>query len=154
MGRRWALWTWAVCGALSLFACAEGSPSAPFQYIPPPEPMVQPLCGNNRVDPMEQCECPNKATTGQCPIDGMTCNDLGMGTGPLLCNAAPLCTFNFSMCPMARPAVGSGAAGTGTGGSGAAGTGTVGSGAAGTGTAGRGTAGTGTGGRGAAGTRS
>lgn len=114
MGRRWAAWVWAMCGAASLFACAEGSPSQPAEYIPPPAPMVEPLCGNGKVDPMEQCECPNKMTTGACPVDGTTCKDLGMGTGgTLLCNAAPMCTFNFTMCTGPKSA-GSGTGGTGT----------------------------------------
>jgi hypothetical protein len=114
MGRRWAIWMWAVCGAVTLAACAEGSPSAPVQHIDPPPPMVAPLCGNGRVDPpMEQCECPNKMTTTQCPIDGMSCKDVGMGTGTLLCNAAPLCTFNFTMCT-GKAAGGTGSGGTGT----------------------------------------
>mgnify|MGYP003407443669 FL=1 len=119
MGRRWAVWTWAVCGLVGLMgpmglqACAEGSPSAPVQHIDPPAPKMEPLCGNGRVDPMEQCECPNKMTTGACPVDGMTCKDVGMGTGALLCNAAPLCTFNFSMCSAPKPAAGTGSGGSG-----------------------------------------
>jgi hypothetical protein len=116
MGRRWARWMWAACGVVGLLACAEGSPSAPVQHIDPPLPTVEPLCGNGRVDPpTEQCECINKMTTGQCPVDGMTCKDLGMGTGgTLLCNAAPLCTFNFTMCTGAKAMGGTGTGGTGT----------------------------------------
>lgn len=113
MRGRLTLWVWAVCGAVGLVACAEGSPADPPNHIDPPAAKVEPLCGNGRLDPpMEQCECPNKMTTGQCPVEGMTCKDVGMGTGTLLCNAAPNCTFNFSMCSV------KGAGGTGTGGTG------------------------------------
>jgi len=76
--------------------------------------MVEPTCGNGRPDPpLEQCECPNKMTTGQCKVETMTCKDVGMGDGTLLCNAAPLCTFNYTMCT-AKTAAGSGSGGTGT----------------------------------------
>ena len=113
MGLRSRFWVWAVCGAVGLMACAQGSPADPPTHIDPPVPMMAPLCGNGKIDPMEQCECPNKATTGQCPVDGMDCASLKMGTGTLLCNAAPLCTFNFTMCSI-KGSGGSGSGGTGS----------------------------------------
>ena len=112
MRLRLTLWVWAMCGAVGLAACAEGSPAEPPNPIPAPAPMMEPLCGNGRIDPpMEQCECPNKMTTGLCPVELKTCADLGMGSGALLCNSAPLCTFNYSMC--SKPTGGTGSGGTG-----------------------------------------
>jgi hypothetical protein len=42
----------------------------------------------------------------------MNCMAVNRGSGTLLCNAKPACTFNFSMCAINTPAPGGGA-GTG-----------------------------------------
>ena len=115
MRLRLAVWVWAALGAVGLIGCAEGSPAEPVNRIEPPPPVMEPTCGNGKLDPpAEQCECPNKMTTGQCKVDGMTCADVGMGTGTLLCNAAPMCTFNFTMCTGGKSTGGTGAGGTGS----------------------------------------
>ncbi|MET0391364.1 MAG: hypothetical protein ABW321_35650 [Polyangiales bacterium] len=50
-------------------------------------------------------------TKTQCVVDGMMCNNVGAGTGTLLCNATT-CTFNFGMCS-SMPSGGGGSGGTG-----------------------------------------
>lgn len=110
---------WMMLASLGVMvgACAEGSPAAPVTVIEPPPPEMEPPCGNAKPDPGEQCDCPKTVTT-QCRVQGMDCTAVGRGPGVLLCNAAPLCTFDFSMCQDSTPATGGTGAVTGTGGTG------------------------------------
>jgi hypothetical protein len=87
--------------------CAEGSPADPVTKIDPPPPPVVVLCGNGKLDASEECDCPNVMTKGQCKVDNMSCAMLRPGsTGTLLCNAAPMCTFNLTMCSGGAPGTG------------------------------------------------
>lgn len=95
---------WATCvgwfALVGMSACAQGSPSKPVAEIEMAPTMVEPPCGNGKYDVgMEQCDCPNKATTGQCiPID-LTCAMVKPGSqGMLFCNAKPNCTLDISKC--------------------------------------------------------
>jgi hypothetical protein len=102
-------------------ACAEGAPAEPVESIDAPLPMVEPTCGNGKMDPGELCECP-KTATQSCALQGMTCDLMMNGTtGLLLCDAKS-CLFNTSMCkgPDGQPIGGAGAARppTGAGGQG------------------------------------
>jgi hypothetical protein len=97
----------------TVLSCAQGSPADPVTKIDAPVIVEPPLCGNTKLDPGEECECPNKETKGQCKVDNMTCAMLRPGSlGTLLCNAAPMCTFNFSLCTGGAPGA-TGAGGTG-----------------------------------------
>jgi len=102
----------AIVGGL---ACAEGVRSEPETVIEPPPPVVEPPCGNGKPDPGEECECPNKMTTGSCALTNtnVTCASIGMGFtgGTLLCNAAPRCTFNTMLCTGGPPSGGTGGSG-------------------------------------------
>ena len=111
--------TLACASALSLLgACAEGSPSEPPTYIEPPVPPMEDPCGNGVFDPgVEECDCPASVST-VCPVMDMDCTAVGRGPGVLLCNAAPQCTFNYTMCQDSTPATGGTGAVTGTGGTG------------------------------------
>jgi hypothetical protein len=102
---------------LSVLACAEGSPSQPTMQIEPPLEMAPPTCGNGKVDvaAMEQCDCGSMVST-QCQVMEMDCMAVNRGPGVLLCNAAPACTFNFSMCAISTPASNGGSGATMPGG--------------------------------------
>jgi hypothetical protein len=116
---------WVTCVglfALGIGACAQGSPSKPVSDVEATVTMVAPVCGNGKFDKgLEQCDCPNKATTGQCVPIELTCEMVKPGsTGMLACNAMPNCTLDMSKCigGMALPGAGFPAAATGGGGTG------------------------------------
>jgi hypothetical protein len=110
---------WTTLACLSVLGCAEGSPSQPVTVIDPPAVMEAPKCGNGTVDVAvgEQCDCGNMVT-GQCRVMDKTCEMVGRGGGMLLCNAAPKCTFDFSLCADNSPPTGGTGAMQGTGGTG------------------------------------
>jgi hypothetical protein len=133
MTKRLAAW----CGLMFLtgtMACAQGVPADPPTQIDVPPPVVEPLCGNGKLDQGEQCDCANPMATGQCKVDGAMCSMYKGPTsvGTVLCNAKPLCTLNLDSCS-GGPA---GAMG-GTGSTATAGTGAMTSGVTGTGGTGR-----------------
>src|ERR1700712_1472429 len=111
---------WTTLACLSVLGCAEGSPSQPVSQIEPPLQIAPPTCGNGVVDMAagEQCDCGSMVQT-QCRVMEKDCNAVGRGAGILLCNAAPKCTFDFSMCAISTPPTGgTGATTTGAGGTG------------------------------------
>ena len=110
---------WTTLACLCVLGCAEGSPSQPVSQIEPPLEIEPAKCGNGVVDVMagEQCDCGGMVST-QCRVMDKTCNDVGRGGGILLCNAAPKCTFDFSMCAISTPPSGGTGATMGAGGTG------------------------------------
>lgn len=103
---------------LGIAACAEGSPSQPAMDIPPPAVVMPDLCGNGKVDvnglKKEDCDC-GPTATGLCMVPGMDCSAVGRGTGALLCNPKPMCTFDYSMCSVKTGSTGGMGAVTGAG---------------------------------------
>ena len=88
-------------------ACAQGAPAEPVDKIDAPLPVMEPLCGNGKMDPGEMCECP-KTAQGICTLPGMTCDLLMNGTTGLLLCDAKTCLLNTDMCkgPNGGPAGG------------------------------------------------
>ena len=105
----------ALCATSILTACAEGAPAAPPEQMRADSSlgMAKPVCGDGMKDKTEVCDCPATTSTMCMAPSGVTCETLGMGTGPVYC-AAGMCNFVTSACSMSTGNTGgSGAAGRG-----------------------------------------